>query len=415
MEGFGDYLSSKAYIQDKYVPYYLKWVSHCYSFFEQPDSRLLTSDQIQSYLNHISQTREDWQVKQAEAAMRLYGYYLSSGSNASADAGMASPLTSTRDLWATEERKFRDALRLRHRSYSTEKTYLSWLRAFGTYVNWKPSSDLSPVDMQDFLSSLAIERRVSPSTQNQALNALIFFYRNILRIEPGPQEIRAVRALPKQRLPVVLGAKEINSIFECLSGTNLLMARLIYGCGLRIKECLHLRIKDLDLERDIVTVWGKGDKNRKTVLPSSVKDDLVTHIAKVKPLYDDDRKNNLHSVYLPSALEKKYPNAGKEWGWYWLFPAQTLSADPYTRTVRRHHVHPSSFQKAFKEAVLKAGVTKQASVHTLRHSFATHLIEKGYDIRTVQELLGHENLQTTMIYTHVAKKNVLGVKSPLDG
>jgi integron integrase len=376
---------------------------------------LLTSDQVQNYLNHISKTREDWQVQQAEAALRLYGYYLSSERKKPGDAGKAGAQSGTRDLWETREKNFRDALRLRHRSYSTEKTYLSWLRAFGDYTGWKSPAELSTVDMQNFLSSLAIERRVSPSTQNQALNALIFFYRHILEKEPGPEEIRAVRALPKQRLPIVLAVKEIRSLFDCLSGTHRLMAMLIYGCGLRIKECLHLRIKDVDLERDIVTVWAKGDKNRKTVLPATVKIDLIGHINKVKPLYDEDRENNLNGVYLPNALEKKYPNAGKEWGWYWLFPAQTLSADPFTRTVRRHHVHPSSLQKAFKEAVLKAGVTKQASVHTLRHSFATHLLEKGYDIRTIQELLGHENLQTTMIYTHVAKKNALGVKSPLDG
>jgi integron integrase len=233
-------------------------------------------------------------------------------------------------------------------------------------------------------------------------------------MEPGPEEIRAVRALPKRRLPIVLAVTEVQSVFERLSGTHRLMAMLIYGCGLRIKECMHLRIKDIDLERDVVTVWGKGDKNRSTVLPVSVKSELVGHIAKVKCMHDDDRQKNLNGVYLPNALEKKYPNAGNEWAWYWVFPARSLSADPYTNTVRRHHAHPSSLQKAFKDAVNKAGVTKQASVHTLRHSFATYLLEKGYDIRTIQELLGHEDLQTTMIYTHVAKKNVLGVKSPLD-
>lgn len=189
---------------------------------------------------------------------------------------------------------------------------------------------------------------------------------------------------------------------------------LIYGCGLRLQECLRLRIKDIDLEQGMVIVRsGKGDKDRRTVLPETLKDGLIHHLSEMKSLYDQDRKENLSGVWLPGALDKKYPNAGKEWGWYWFFPSRSLSVDPRNLVVRRHHVHPASLQKAFRAAVGKAGVAKQASVHTLRHSFATHLLEKGYDIRTIQELLGHRNLQTT-IYTHVAKKNVLGVKSPLD-
>lgn len=193
------------------------------------------------------------------------------------------------------------------------------------------------------------------------------------------------------------------------------MAKLIYGCGLRLQECLGLRIKDIDLNQKIVIVRsGKGDKDRRTVLPESLKDDLTRHIADVKSLYDKDRKDNINGVWLPGALERKYPNAGKEWAWFWLFPAKSLSVDPYANFVRRHHAHPASLQKAFYDAPGKAGIAKQASVHTLRYSFATHLLENGYDIRTIQELLGHANLQTTMIYTHVASKNVLSVRSPLD-
>jgi integron integrase len=190
---------------------------------------------------------------------------------------------------------------------------------------------------------------------------------------------------------------------------------LIYGCGLRILECLSLRIKDIDIEQGIVIIRaGKGDKDRRTVLPESLKDDLISHCAEVRSLYDKDRKNEIKGVYLPGALEKKYPNAGKEWGWFWLFPSKSLSVDPRTLIVHRHHMHPASLQKAFKTAVADAGITRPSSVHTLRHSFATHLLENGYDIRTIQELLGHRNLQTTMIYTHVATKNILGVRSPLD-
>lgn len=413
--GFEQYLISKAFIKEKYIPFYVKWVSYCYSFLEQPDNRLLTSEQMRGYLNHISKTREDWQVKQAEEALRLYGYYLSSEPEKPVAIASTASVPATKGLWATVEEKAHSGLRLRHRSYSTEKTYISWIRAFRDYVGEKSPSDLAIADMQEFLSYLAVERRVAPSTQNQALNALIFLYRHILEKEPGPEEIRAVRALPKRRLPVVLSGAEVQSLFACLTGANRLMARLIYGCGLRLQECLRLRIKDVDLERDMIVVRaGKGDKDRMTVLPTSVKGDLIIHIDEVRRFYEHDRGKNINGVYLPNALEKKYPNAGKEWAWFWLFPAQSLSVDPNAHAVRRHHAHPSLLQKAFKEAVFRAGVIKQASVHTLRHSFATHLLEKGYDIRTIQELLGHEDLQTTMIYTHVAKKNTLGVKSPLD-
>ncbi|MEP9410653.1 MAG: integron integrase [Candidatus Brocadia sp.] len=308
-----------------------------------------------------------------------------------------------------------EVLRLRHRSYSTEKSYIAWLRSFRGFVHDKKPSQLTSKDIQDFLSSLAVDRKVSASTQNQALNALIFVYRHVLEKEIGEDELNAVRAIYKRRLPVVLTLKEVHAIFDRLSGVQRIMAMLTYGCGLRLQECLSLRIKDIDLEQNIVIVRsGKGDKDRRTILPESLKDDLITHISEVRGLYDQDRGKGIHGVYLPGALEKKYPNAGKEWGWFWLFPSKSLSVDPRTHTVRRHHMHPASLQKAFKVAVAKAGITKQASVHTLRHSFATHLLENGYDIRTVQELLGHRNLQTTMIYTHVATKNILGVRSPLD-
>jgi integron integrase len=190
---------------------------------------------------------------------------------------------------------------------------------------------------------------------------------------------------------------------------------LTYGCGLRVTECASLRIKDIDLERGILIVRAtKGDKDRRTVLPERLKDPLIQHMAATRLIFDNDRKQNLPGVFLPGALEKKYPKAGKEWGWFWVFPSASLSIDPRSLIVRRHHMHPASLQRAFREAVAQSGIYKQVSVHTLRHSFATHLLENGYDIRTIQELLGHRNLQTTMIYTHVASKNILGVRSPLD-
>jgi integron integrase len=308
----------------------------------------------------------------------------------------------------------RTAIRLRHLAYSTEKTYLLWLRSFRAFIEGKDPAQLMGKDLQDFLSHLAVEKNVSAATQNQALNALVFLYHNVLdkKIE---NELNAVRASSRRRLPVVLTTKEIERNFEYLDGVPLLMAMLIYGCGLRLQECLRLRIKDIDLYQNMVIVRsGKGDKDRRTVLPESLKEEIIRHISEVKLVYEKDRKENISGVWLPDALERKYPNAGKEWAWFWLFPAKALSVDPYTSFVRRHHIHPATLQKAFYDALRKSGVTKQASVHTLRHSFATHLLENGYDIRTIQELLGHANLQTTMIYTHVASKNILGVRSPLD-
>jgi integron integrase len=308
----------------------------------------------------------------------------------------------------------RESLRLRHRSYSTEKTYITWLRSFRNFIKDRIPEQISERDLQDFLSSLAVEKRISPSTQNQVLNAIVFFFRHVLE-KNIDGEISAVRARRRRHLPVVLTVKEIQNIFDRMLGTPKLMAMIIYGCGLRLQECLNLRIKDIDFEQNIVIVRsGKGDKDRRTVLPESLKDLLIEHCAAVRLVYEKDREKNLPGVFLPGAFEKKYPNAGKELAWFWLFPSQSLSVDPHTHTIRRHHMNPASLQKAFKAAVMQAGVTKQASVHTLRHSFATHLLETGYDIRTIQELLGHTNLQTTMIYTHVATKNILGVRSPLD-
>jgi len=410
LRNYEAFLTRKGTVKPQYIPYYLKWISDCYNFLHEPLSNRLGIEQKNLFLSHVAKLYEDWQVKQADTALRLYDYFLSQ--TISPETGEA---ISVREKWQIIEERMRDALRLRHRSLSTEKTYLIWLRSFRTFVAEKQPEQLEGRDLQDFLSHLAVEKKVSPSTQNQALNAIVFLYRNVLdkNIE---QELSAVRAKQRRRLPVVLTIKEIQSIFDQLSGTSKLLAMLIYGAGLRLQECLQLRVKDIDLEQSLLIIRsGKGDKDRRTVLPEALKNDLINHLSEIRSVYDQDRKEGITGVWLPGALEKKYPNAGKEWGWFWLFPSKSFSIDPRRNIVRRHHVHPSFLQKAFKVAVGKAGITKQASVHTLRHSFATHLLEKGYDIRTIQELLGHKNLQTTMIYTHIASKKVLGVKSPLDG
>lgn len=409
MKKFQNYLLNTAHIKSKYVPYYIKWVSECYSFLNEPIQNIISTDQKQRFLKHLSRNHEDWQVKQADYAFRLYNFFLSRGQQSE-----QASLSGGADEWRRLEEETHKALRLRHRSLNTEKTYITWLRRFRDFVEEKHPEALEGRDLQDFLSHLAVERRVSTSTQNQALNAIVFFYRHVLE-KDIENMLNAVRAKHKRSLPVVLSVQEVERVFDRMSGVHRLMAMLIYGCGLRLSECLRLRIKDIDLEQNIIIVKsGKGDKDRRTVLPERLKDDLIPYIASVRSLHDQDREQNLNGVALLGALEKKYPNVGKEWGWFWLFPSKSLSIDPRTHIVRRHHIHPAALQRAFKVAVKEAGIIKQASVHTLRHSFATHLLENGYDIRTIQELLGHKQLHTTMIYTHVATKNILGVRSPLD-
>jgi integron integrase len=396
-------------ISSKYIPFYLKWISECYAFHDVPIEHRIMAEQKQQFLTHLSKTHENWKVKQADYALRLYNYFLS---RICKEPSAFSP--EIEKEWNILEENTVNALRLRHRSIRTEKTYIGWLRQFKGFVGSKGPQNLEGDDMRNFLSHLAVEKKVSTATQSQALNAIVFFYRHVLN-KDVENVIDAVRAYPRRRLPVVMTVQEVEQVFDRMSGVHRLMAMLTYGCGLRVTECVSLRIKDVELERGIVIVRAaKGDKDRRTVLPDRLKDDLIKHIESVRQIYERDREQNLSGVHLHGALEKKYPNAGKEWGWFWLFPSQSLSIDPRSLVVRRHHMHPASLQRAFKDAVQEAGIAKLVSVHTLRHSFATHLLENGYDVRTIQELLGHRNLQTTMIYTHVTTKNILGVRSPLD-
>ncbi len=409
LDQFHKFLMKNGHIGEKYLPYYVKWVSECYTYLNETIEHKIVSEQKQQFLNHLSTNHEDWQVKQADHALRLYQFFLSHHK----DRTSSHPEDSKKE-WNMIQEETRKVLRLRHLSLSTEKSYLIWLRQFHGFTDGKAPEELQGTDIQDFLTHLAVERKVSASTQSQALNALVFVYRHVLRKEIKGL-IEAVRAKRKRRLPVVLTSQEVEILFARMSGVHRLMAMLTYGCGLRVTECASLRIKDIDLERGMVIVRAaKGDKDRRTVLPERLKDPLIQHIATTRSIFDNDRKQNLPGVFLPGALERKYPTASTEWGWFWVFPSQSLSIDPRSLIVRRHHMHPASLQRAFREAVVQSGIFKQVSVHTLRHSFATHLLENGYDIRTIQELLGHRNLQTTMIYTHVASKNILGVRSPLD-
>lgn len=308
----------------------------------------------------------------------------------------------------------RERIQAKHYSRRTEEAYTNWIKKFVFFHHKQHPRDMGAPEVEAFLTDLAVNGKVSASTQTQALSALLFLYREVLGIDL-PWMDGLVRAKPSQRVPMVLSVNEIHRLMASLEGMYSLMARLIYGSGMRLMECVRLRVKDVDFDRLEVTVReGKGRKDRVTMLPQSLVPELQAHLKKVQVLFDMDRKANIPGVEMPDALAKKYPNAGKEWGWFWVFPASGLSDDPRTGIHRRHHIYEQNIQRAIRVGVKKAGIAKPATTHTLRHSFATHLLESGYDIRTIQELLGHSDVSTTMIYTHVLNKGGRGVVSPLD-
>ena len=308
----------------------------------------------------------------------------------------------------------RRALRLRHYSLRTEAAYLDWIRRFILFHGKRHPSDLGEGEVSAFLTHLAADRKVAVSTQNQALSALLFLYQQFFQRKLGflGEVERATRPV---KVPVVLTKLEAQAIIAQLTGSYRLMGNLLYGSGLRLLECLRLRVKDLDFGyRQIAVRDGKGAKDRITMLPGSLQEPIQRHLAKVKMLHEEDLAEGCGTVYLPHALERKYPHAPRDWGWQYVFPAVRRTIDPLSQREQRHHVHEKSLQLAVQKAVRTAGVLKAASCHTFRHSFATHLLEAGYNIRTVQELLGHKDVSTTMIYTHVLNQGGLGVRSPID-
>ncbi|MDD5296195.1 MAG: integron integrase [Rhodocyclaceae bacterium] len=333
----------------------------------------------------------------------------------------------------------RERIRAKHYSRRTEQSYTNWVMRYVVFHGKKHPRDMGSAEVEAFLSDLAVNGKVSAATQTQALSALLFLYREVLGMDL-PWMDTLVRAKPSQRIPTVLSIGEVHRLLGCMDGMYGLMARLIYGTGMRLMECLRLRIKDVDFERHEVLVReGKGGKDRVTMLPVGLVAPLQAHLAQVRALFDEDRQRHLPGVEMPDALERKYPSAGTSWGWFWVFPTPELSVDPRTGIRRRHHIYEQNLQRAIKSAVKKAGITKPATTHTLRHSFATHLLESGprgmapsshapcphpqplsrrgrgerceslrdyvkLDIRTVQELLGHADVSTTMIYTHVLNR-----------
>lgn len=308
----------------------------------------------------------------------------------------------------------REALRSRHYSARTEKAYCLWIERFIRFHGMRHPAEMGEAEINAYLTHLAVERDVAASTQNQALSALLFLYRYVFGVELGDFG-DVVRARKPKRLPVVMARDEVRAVLAQLDGDAWLMASLLYGSGLRLSECLELRVQDIDFERgEILVRDGKGAKDRVTMLPESLRGPLRDHLRRVKALHERDRSAGYGRVKLPDALARKYPNASTEWRWQWVFPQAKRWKNRETGEQGRHHTDATILQRAVRQAVFRAGVAKNVGCHTFRHSFATHLLESGYDIRTIQELLGHQDLKTTMVYTHVLNKGGHGVKSPMD-
>jgi integron integrase len=297
--------------------------------------------------------------------------------------------------------QLRDVIRLKHYSYRTEESYVAWIRRYILFHNKRHPREMGQAEIEQFLSYLAVQERVAASTQNQAFSALLFLYREVLRLELD-ESINSVRAKPSRYLPTVLTKTEVSAILGHLYGVPKIIVQLLYGSGLRLTEGLQLRVKDIDFAQyQIIVRNAKGHESRVTMLPDRIVEPLQTQLQRTKQLHQQDLERGYGSVYLPYALERKYPNAEREWVWQYVFPSIGISTDPRSGVRRRHHLHESSVQKAVKQATRSTGIQKRVGCHTFRHSFATHLLQAGYDIRTVQELLGHKDVKTTMIYTHV--------------
>ena len=475
LEEFGEFLLRRRIVPEKNAKYYVAWVRKFLGLAADP--KLSLAERIEDFVEGLRRDggREEWQVEQAERAVKTFFHAFRDGAgleerpaarverDAAGRVAVAEVLAATREL-----------LRTKHYSYRTEQTYLGWIGQFLEYqggigtriqesefriqkggsadiettkiangAKWGEdgkqkrekaaresiSNDQRPISndqqgagkvgvdgqgVKSFLTHLATRRRVSAGTQNQAFSALTFLCREVLRL-PETDLDAGVRAKATSRLPAVLSTGETARLLEAMSGTARLMAEVTYGGGLRVMECCRLRVKDVDFENDLLFVRdGKGGKDRSTLLAKSVKERLREHLARVRVLHEQDLAAGAGEARLPDALERKYPQAGREWGWQFAFPAQNLAVDPRGGKVRRHHASDAMLQRAVKEAVAKAGIEKPVSVHTLRHSFATHLLLAGVDLRQIQELLGHASVETTMIYTHVVKNLRAPATSPLD-
>ncbi len=310
----------------------------------------------------------------------------------------------------------RDKIRMKHYSVSTERTYTYWIRYFILFHNKKHPIEMAKPEIEQFLTFLAVEKKVSPTTQNQAFSAILFLYKEVLGMDMSQQNIQALRAQERKHIPVVLTRDEVHRVIDNLTGIYHLIVSLMYGCGLRMNEALNLRIKDLDFGFDKIYIWdSKSLKDRTVPLPQKLKTKLLAQVAEVERIHKKDIEDGYGTVYMPYALEKKFPSAKFQTKWQFLFPMRNVAKDPRSDTIRRHHIHPATLGRNIKQATIKANLNKRVTSHTFRHSYATHLLQAGIDLRSIQELLGHKSVETTMIYTHVvAEMNKARIVSPLD-
>jgi len=405
-ENYKEFVLKDKKIKESHKKFYILWVDLFLDYSNKnPNKQNLSNiEKINLFTKHLSKNNkyQDWQINQAIEAINLL-YTLKNSKNDADSTSLDSII-----------QKIQDAIKLKHYSNKTEKNYIYWVKQF-YYSLEKNISNCDTKDVKDFLTHLAKEKNVSASTQNQAFNAILFLFRHILYKDLTNME-NTLRAKHKRKIPSVLTREEVSEVFKHINGdTNILIAKILYGSGLRLMEAMTLRVKDIDLSRNIITVHsGKGDKDRTVMLPEKITLDLKNHLSNVKDTYENDKIMNNNRVKLPDALSKKYPKAEKEWIWYWVFPAKNLYIDKKNGKPYRHHIHESVIQKAIKNASVKSNIPKKISAHTFRHSFATHLLESGINIRVVQELLGHKKLETTMIYTHVLLEQKKDIKSPLD-
>jgi integron integrase len=400
------YIISNNFVNAAKSKYYVAWVKKYLSF--NLSNVLNSQEKIQQFMQYLHQDShwQNWQLEQARHAVELYLGMFPQQVDDSEPEGINS--------FADVEKRLRTVLRLKHYSYNTEQTYFDWCKRYYQYCEKKKIDFKSSQSVKNYLTYLAVKRDVAGATQSQAFNSILFMFRFVL--EKDLEDIRGtVRAKKKENLPAVLSVDEIKLLFKQVKGSKRMMLELIYGTGLRVSEFIRLRVKDIDFDNDLlIIVDGKGGKDRAVSLPQKLKQQLKEHLVKVKEIHDKDLEVGYGEVYLPPALSRKYSGAEKEWKWQYVFPAGNLSIDPKGGKVRRHHLLDKTIQNVMRQAVVKSKIPKKASVHTLRHSYATHLLINGVNIRQIQELLGHKRLETTMIYTHILKDISAKPESPLD-
>jgi integron integrase len=430
-------LARKAGVPEKSIPWYVNWISQFSRFSERSHLKDNTFNEVHNFLRHLSlkSTIEHWQIQQAKDALVLLYEDMFKVSWASrirefaheSDGSLGDRENSTNgvfqdgappkkiySLYKNIYKRFRSEIGIRHYSIRTEQAYEQWISRFLHFHGMKPAVDLTSEDIRIYLEYLATERKVAANTQSQALNALVFLFEHVLKQKPGDIG-EFTRSRRPRRLPVVLTQKEVTLLLNSLSGMHALMAGLLYGSGLRLMECVRLRVKDIDFaQSQIVVRDGKGQKDRVTMLPERYQKSLKAHLVNIKDLHEKDLQKGVGAVYLWPSLERKYPNSVREWIWQYVFPSKNLSVDPRSGKVRRHHKSDKAIRSALHSALKNTAIAKHASVHTLRHSFATHLLMTGVNIRIIQQLLGHKNIETTMIYLHVIRELAGAPESPLD-